>query len=174
MKLEVGKYYRARNGEKVGPLVVYEDSKLFTEPSKSMLFYCHNGVRWSGDRAWDLISEWEDEMKITMDGKYAYRKDPYTQVRILCVDRPCGVHPVVVMDDDGTFSFHTANGSSYASIFSRDLVPLQEKLPEVWVNVYPNGDLFAHPSYGKAVNGAKGSKEEVKTIKYIPAPDQTS
>lgn len=113
-------------------------------------------------------------MKITMDGKYAYRKDPYTQVRILCVDRPGHVSdPVCSMDPvTGFIRCHAKDGSHDTA--SLDLVPLQERLPEVWVNIYPNGDLFAHPSYGKAMNRKRGSKEEVKTIKYIPAPDQTS
>lgn len=120
-------------------------------------------------------------MKITMDGKYAYRKDPYTQVRILCVDRPCTGYPVVAMEESGeesgNFSFHTAQGLCY--INERDLVPLKEKLPDLWVNIYKNGKVFAHlteESAVKAVTNAYGETytDLKQTVKYIPAPDQTS
>lgn len=118
-------------------------------------------------------------MKITMNGKYAYRKDPYTQVRILCVDRPGHVSdPVCSMDPlTGFIRCHDKNGSHDTPSF--DLVPLQEKFPDLWVNIYDCGLKYLHESPEAAREGlhlgnGKYADEGVKTIKYIPAPDQTS
>lgn len=112
-------------------------------------------------------------MKIIMGGKYAYRKDPYTQVRILCVDRPDSIYPVLVMNSDGTLSFHTADGSSYVSDLS-DLVPLQEKLPDLWLAMYEDGGIAHFRDKAIAEAWVRGSSSKPKLCKYIPAPDQTS
>lgn len=118
-------------------------------------------------------------MSITMGGKYAYRKDPYTQVRILCVDRPGHIpDPVCSMDPvTGYIRRHSKDGRHGASDFS--LVPLQEKLPDLWVNIYDYGLKVLHESPDAARKGLyQGNgvytEEGVKTVKYIPAPDQTS
>lgn len=91
-------------------------------------------------------------MKITMDGKYAYSHDPHTEVRILCVDRPAHVnHPVCSMDPvTGFIRCHAKDGSYDSPSF--DLVPLQEKLPDLWVNVYDGGEVSAFQSKSVAQN----------------------
>lgn len=116
--------------------------------------------------------------KITMDGKYAYRKDPFTQVRILCVDRPVSDLTVVSMNfEGGGLTTHNAKGES-PSNDNYDLVPLQDKLPDLWINLYDNGSRATHLSKESALSGALNTYGErydgIKTIKYIPAPDQTS
>lgn len=120
--------------------------------------------------------------KITKDGKYAYRKDPFTQVRILCVDKPGSGFPVVSMDSLGNIKSHPITGiysSKYEAFY--DLVPLQEKLPDLWVNVFPDNSTSTFRDKAKAERAlldTDGNRytpyKDVKTIHYIPAPDQTS
>lgn len=50
-------------------------------------------------------------MIITMDGKYAYRRNPREQVRVLCVDKTSG-NPVIVLGPDRSdYTLHGADGS---------------------------------------------------------------
>ena len=76
---------------------------------------------------------------ITMTGAYAYASDPYTPVRILCVDRP-GEWPVVSMDDNGRIWAHSLSGWS-ANITARDIIPLKTRRKPVgrWLVAIPNG-----------------------------------
>jgi hypothetical protein len=71
------------------------------------------------------------KQKITMDGKWAYRGDPYTQVRVLCVDRP-GKRPVLSLDGDAVIA-HDQYGNTI-TIKDYNLVPLKVKREprEVW------------------------------------------
>lgn len=116
--------------------------------------------------------------KITMDGKYAYRKDPFTQVRILCVDRP-GMRgssyssPVLTMDGEGNFEFHTPTGANPYQP-NHDLVPLQEKLPDLWALSWPTGELTFYPNKTLAMKVQADHKNTPDLFRYIPAPDQTS
>lgn len=72
-------------------------------------------------------------MNITMEGKYAYRKEPTKQVRILCVDVPYESQPVLSMDTDGHVFRHTKEGKwTLGKETSRDLVPLEELPIERW------------------------------------------
>lgn len=67
-------------------------------------------------------------MKITMDGKYAYRGDTRKQVRILCVDRE-NIYPVVALGPRGDVSTHTLEGFHVRPGGSgADLVELDESL----------------------------------------------
>lgn len=112
-------------------------------------------------------------MKITMDGKYAYRKDPFTQVRILCVDRSSPVYPVVTDAPDGNVRLHKADGA-YGIHAGYDLVPLQKKLPDLWVVVYEDGGTHSFRDKSTAEAWVEDSRFNPKLYKYIPAPDQTS
>lgn len=81
-------------------------------------------------------------MKITMEGEYAYTKDPYTKVRILCVDRPSKYVPVVSMQEDGSLNFHREDGVKYPlSNDDYNLVPLKKKPVERWA-VEVKGSFF--------------------------------
>jgi hypothetical protein len=65
---------------------------------------------------------------ITMhNDKYAYCGDPYTAVRILCIDRNAAKNPVVSMDDNGYIFCHKADGRWENLPSPYDLVPLQCK-----------------------------------------------
>jgi hypothetical protein len=92
---------------------------------------------------------------ITMDGEYAYARDPYTQVRILCVDRPSVNAPIASMDAEGRIWGHYADGR--ATFDSRnDLIPLQRshKPVEAWAVVGRGGDLIcadAHRDYCETI-----------------------
>lgn len=67
-------------------------------------------------------------LRITMDGKYAERRSPRAQVRVLCIDRPHD-QPVVVLDASGGLSTYSTDGSYYENMESEyDLVPLDETL----------------------------------------------
>lgn len=73
-------------------------------------------------------------MNITMEGKWAYRKEPTKQVRILCVDRPHATHPIVSMGEKGLILHHQKNGWYYRSREGDyDLIPLEEPPVEVWL-----------------------------------------
>lgn len=114
-------------------------------------------------------------MKITMDGKYAYRKDPYTQVRILCVDRPQCNQNVIALDREGYITNHYSDGKFIrGAVQDFDLVPLQEKLPDLWVVMYEDGSTLLYKDKEKAQEWIKHSSRQLKLFKYIPAPDQTS
>lgn len=68
-------------------------------------------------------------MNITMDGKYAYRRDPRKQVRVLCIDK-AGTYPVAVLPPDrDQITTHAPCGRHVLDITSGyDLVPLDETL----------------------------------------------
>lgn len=112
-------------------------------------------------------------MKITMDGKYAYRKDPYTQVRILCVDRNDPAHPILSMANDGEVEFHSPTGAA-PHCPDYDLVPLKEGLPDLWLVMYEDGEVVAFEDEAVAKAWVKDFSINPKLHKYIPAPDQTS
>lgn len=74
-------------------------------------------------------------MKITMDKKWAQRKDPTKEVRVLCVDSGHSKTPVVYVNGGG-FIFATAPEGYYLGRdreHLNDLVPLQEKVADVWL-----------------------------------------
>ena len=187
MKLEVGKYYRSSNGRKVGPMRcrngVY-DVDQFKHPLPHPLgksLWWEDGF---GDEGEHLVAEWKEETtvdnSIKMDGKYAYRKDPFTQVRILCVDRPnYPKKPVLSVDSKGWVFPHRLDrrvdfGEDDFGKGDEDLVPLQEKLPDLWGVLYPGGNLYTTKDKEKAEDWLKTSTLAVRIIHYIPAPDQTS
>jgi hypothetical protein len=76
-------------------------------------------------------------MKITMDKKWAQRKDPTKEVRVLCVDGGNKDFPVIYLDKFGDANSATINGYFYyeEGEDGEDLVPLQEKVADVWVVV---------------------------------------
>lgn len=87
-------------------------------------------------------------MKITMDKKWAQRKDPTKEVRVLCVDSGHSKSPVVYVDSSG-FIFATAPEGYYLGRdreHLHDLVPLQEKTEDVWMIVRNNGS-FVHNAF---------------------------
>jgi len=63
MKLEVGKYYRTREGEKVGPMRHHPDDRAHPWRSDSGAAYADDGTRWEGANQPDsiIIAEWTDE-----------------------------------------------------------------------------------------------------------------
>lgn len=62
MKLEAGKFYRARNGEKIGPMEPEGDGDFRAiHPVKNCIAFWHrDGMRIYHDPYCDLIAEWED------------------------------------------------------------------------------------------------------------------
>lgn len=80
-------------------------------------------------------------MKITMDKKWAQRQDPTKEVRVLCVDSGHSKTPVVYVNGGG-FIFATAPEGYYLGRdreHLNDLVPLQEKVADVWLVVRNDG-----------------------------------
>ena len=180
MKLEAGKYYLSSNGRKVGPMRcrngVY-DVDQFKHPLPHPLgksLWREDGF---GDEGEHLLVEWKEEttVDIKMDGKYAYRKDPFTQVRILCVDRPNHPKkPVLSVDSKGWVFPHRLDGRVDFGEDDDDLVPLQVKLPDVWGVLYPDGSFYPLTNKEQAEDWCKGDTTGIKIIHYLPAPDQTS
>lgn len=113
-------------------------------------------------------------MKITMDGKYAYRKDPYIQVRILCVDRPRQNQTVISLSVDGYLTIHYPDGTlDKDKHHDYDLVPLQEGLPDLWVVLGKNGGSCSTRNKAEAERWlASLFHQDSKLVRYIPAPDQ--
>ena len=184
MKLEAGKYYKTRGGRKAGPIKTFDEKfKGLVEgdtPNKGERVWHPDGLHAFNETVIDLVEEWTS-MDIKIDGKYAYRQDPFTQVRILCIDRNNKELPVVSMSEVmGALNYHTSSGGYYKGVETPlDLVPLQEKAPDLWLNIYDYGLKVVHDSPQSAMLGKrKGdgtyTTEGVKTVKYIPAPDQTS
>lgn len=60
MKLEVGKYYKTRDGRKVGPMVEdFEGDYMALHPDLGYLVtWMHDGVRWRHEPGIDIVSEW--------------------------------------------------------------------------------------------------------------------
>lgn len=65
MKLEVGKYYRTRDGQKVGPMYLIPtitDLHRFTfTHNGGVSCWSEAGISWSDKVSRDLIAEWQDE-----------------------------------------------------------------------------------------------------------------
>lgn len=98
-------------------------------------------------------------MKITMDGEYAYRNNPATKVRVLCVDGSRPRYPVVSMDAGGVLNGHTDCGKYFADddVDAFDLVPLQKPV-EAWVVVLHDGDRISFVSEASARKYAKSCR----------------
>lgn len=66
MKIEVGKYYRTRDGRKVGPMERRATGNRFWSAATHLdgygSFWCEDGAFYYGEE-WpvDLVSEWHDE-----------------------------------------------------------------------------------------------------------------
>lgn len=67
MQIEVGKYYRTRDGRKVGPIRQYEDDTEFFDihdiagTTESGWIWDETGIELGKNRDIDLIAEWTDE-----------------------------------------------------------------------------------------------------------------
>lgn len=181
MKLEDGKYYKTRDGRKAGPIKTFDDSFRGPVegdiPNKGDRVWSAGGIHAFNELEIDLVEEWTT-VDIKMDGKYAYRRDPFTQVRILCVDRPNHPKkPIMSMGPDGWVNTHKPDGSSdYGGDDDLDLVTLQEKAPDLWVLKYTDGSTLYRSDKKHAENILRDSTSspKPKLIRYIPAPDQTS
>lgn len=100
-------------------------------------------------------------MKITMDKKWAQRQDPTKEVRVLCVDGPKENFPVIYVDESGGTYTASPTGSYFrddSEEYFRDLVPLQEKVADVWVVVRNNGTRVRSLAFDSE-NEAKGWAE---------------
>lgn len=81
-------------------------------------------------------------MRITMDQQWAQRKDPTKPVRLLSVGRWHDSHPVVYLDPFGVPCSATLEGLfCKGEIGDKDLVPLQQRVADVWVLVSNNGSV---------------------------------
>jgi len=102
MKLEVGKYYSTRGGEKVyidldlGPSVLYRFSakvpQLHDILTYSINGFCKTDRTWGIDEDWDIESEWvekpkEEEQKSKIDREYWRYKFAGIALRALCFEQ---------------------------------------------------------------------------------------
>ena len=65
MQLEVGKYYKTRDGRKVGPMIDLDNGcndpwKAYL-PGEEVTYWRDSGSHWGDIRPSDLIAEWTDE-----------------------------------------------------------------------------------------------------------------
>ena len=68
MKIEAGKYYITRDGEKVGPMVPdCVDGKDWKQKGDRSRLWHDDGQRWNDDRHDELIAEWTDTPTLWKD-----------------------------------------------------------------------------------------------------------
>jgi hypothetical protein len=93
-------------------------------------------------------------MKIEMGKKYTSNGQ---QVRILCVDRPCNVYPVVAMYDNGVINYFTEDGiiSKICIIMNPNEDLDKYNLVEVWEPTENEWCLFWDVRESKAAVLAK-------------------
>ena len=73
LKIEAGKYYRTRDGRKVGPMERDEvDGKDWREKDNGAHLWYDDGSSWSDDCERDLIAEWQDQpaRTVTTNGRH--------------------------------------------------------------------------------------------------------
>lgn len=89
---------------------------------------------------------------ITTDKKYAFKYDPYKEVRVLCVDRNSNSLPVVILYSSGVVGYRTKNGKYLhgGKDSDYDLVPLKT-LPDKIYFPMRNGELVKN-MYGGYIN----------------------
>lgn len=112
-------------------------------------------------------------MRITMDGQYALRKDPYTPVTILSVDRCGGDYPVVALTCIGSILIRGSDGRVHKDgciNTGADLVPLKQKPKSIWVNEYDDYGC-AHDSKEKAIEYANAFTLRV-AVEYKEVVDE--
>jgi len=76
MKIEAGKYYRTRDGRKVGPMK-YEDHSDNQPWTDGARYYCHDG-NWLPEghpSSNDLIAEWTDEPAAPKPSPFVTRRE---------------------------------------------------------------------------------------------------
>ena len=66
MQLEEGKYYKTRDGRKVGPMIDLDNGssdpwKAYL-PGEEITYWHDSGSHWGDIRPSDLIAEWTDEL----------------------------------------------------------------------------------------------------------------
>ena len=81
-------------------------------------------------------------------------------------------YPILSFNGKGSTAFHTLKGKYTADMpCSNDLIMYQEveqKEPRIiWVNIYPNSDIYAHNSKEDAFNDLMPSGKIVKFIEVI-------
>jgi len=70
MQIEAGKYYRTRDGRKVGPMVLNDPNTLFCfDDGSNTGWKSDGGCGFSIERDQDLIAEWSEPMQIK-EGHY--------------------------------------------------------------------------------------------------------
>ena len=74
------------------------------------------------------MTDYKPPPGMMIDGEWAYAHDPYTQVRVLCIDRN-DTYPVLSRKNGGRVNSHHSDGRHFSSE-SCNLVPLQKKPEE--------------------------------------------
>lgn len=72
MKIEEGKFYRTSEGEKVGPVLRFDDMTMHLGGDDGRLWWADSGEGYCGGCA-DLIAEWVDEPQIEVGKTYPDR-----------------------------------------------------------------------------------------------------
>jgi len=117
----------------------------------------------------------EEKPLITMDGEYAFAKDPHTPVRVLCVDRNSKWKPpVVILCKDGGLYYNEADGTNTRNM-NFSLVPLKKK-HTVWCLFRKDGSVCctvdSEESAKRTQDSLKSSSKGPYTIvKMVEAED---
>lgn len=95
--------------------------------------YRASGMNWSDNTAQNHVVKFrvlKEQHKITMDGKWAYRHDPFTEVEVLKVGLDNPIYPVLSLDPVWSRPLvHEACGRVNRNLVGNgyDLIPLQVK-----------------------------------------------
>ena len=163
VKIEAGKYYRTRDGEKVGPMAVNNGIvnifpfATYGDDGERINSYTANGsVNLDQIDACgaDIISEWSSSDfdpnwphgHVTRDGRKA---------RVVCMDANThGDCPIIALcsDDAGRelATIHKSDGRFYGASRGFDLLNAPAPKREWWVNVYADGRARTFSSRGDA------------------------
>lgn len=134
VKIKAGKYYRTREGEKVGPMIRHGSG--WTTPEHGNAWY-QDGTQpldpnGSGPDA--IISEWSD---FDPNWPHGHVTRSGLKARIICTDR-VGDEPIVVLvGNDDTVLPARCDGTNPHGISDCDLINAPAPKREFWVNVYP-------------------------------------
>lgn len=128
LKLEAGKYYRTRDGRKVGPMEFHSDVGLIEKLGDGRIWSTNGEFVGSPERDVDLIAEWVDEPKkgepapmVLRDGKIFFE---------ISTSGPSRVIRQLVKTKQG-YGFEIARQGGYVWVDTGSTAPLTLKAADV-------------------------------------------
>lgn len=172
MQIEEGKFYRTREGMKVGPMRRYDLDSWYDDGAKMPYarLWRDNGERYCGDKERVITEEWKDKMTdfdpnwphghVTRDGRKA---------RIICTDRKGKDYSIIALaqrasgDNEEITLSYTSEGKYHAdgTDSGADLFNAPELKQEFWVNVFYCKDSQTH-ALSRVFDSKENAEEHAK------------